>query len=93
MITPAQNERSGFTVVELLVVIGIIALLSSMLLPALAKTRPNTQAAQCLNHMRQWAAAFQLFAGDNADVLISAADELPGRSVLAAEQRAATLYL
>jgi len=80
MNTPAQNEKSGFTLVELLVVMGVIALLGSMLLPALARTRPNTQAAQCLNNMRQWAAAFQLFAGDNADVLLSAADELPGRS-------------
>ena len=80
MNTPAQKKLSAFTVVELLVVVGMIVLLGSTLLPALAKTRPNTQAAQCLNNMRQWAAVFQLFAGDNADVLLSAADELPGRS-------------
>ena len=80
MNTPAPNERSGFTFVELLVVIGVIALLGGMLLPALARTRPNTQAAQCLSNMRQLGCTFQLFAGDNADGLMSAADGLSGRS-------------
>lgn len=59
----------GFTLLELLVVIAVIAILAALLLPALNRARQRAQAAACLNHLRQWGLATQLFALDNQDCL------------------------
>jgi prepilin-type N-terminal cleavage/methylation domain-containing protein len=57
-------KRGGFTLIELLVVIAIIALLMSILMPALAKARKMTRATMCMSNEKQWGSFFSMYTDD-----------------------------
>jgi len=62
-----KELAKGFTLVELLVVIGIIAVLIAILLPALSSARESARRVACGSQLRQWGMALNMYANENKD--------------------------
>jgi prepilin-type processing-associated H-X9-DG protein/prepilin-type N-terminal cleavage/methylation domain-containing protein len=64
-----SSSPAAFTLVELLVVIGIIALLIAMLLPSLNRARESAKNAQCMSNLRQIGMGISFYRNDHHDIL------------------------
>ena len=62
-------QKKSFTLIELLVVIAIIAILAVILFPVFAKAREAARATVCLSNMKQLGTAFQMYMGENDQIL------------------------
>lgn len=73
-----KRLKKGFTLVELLVVISIIALLVSILMPALGKVRSQGKKVLCATTLHQWGIALTLYAADNENYFPYNGNARPG---------------
>lgn len=89
-------SSTGFTLIELWVVITLIAILSCILLPALSQSRLNSKSFQCLENTRRLALAWQLYSGDNRDRFVVSSDDgngtPPYQSAVAANKNQGNNY-
>ena len=70
-----MHDANGFTVLELLCVIVVIAILATLILPALISAKRSAQGIQCMSNQRQLTLAWRMYSQDNADVFpINAAE-------------------
>lgn len=68
------RSRAAFTLVELVVVVAVLFVLTLLLVPALAGSRTNSKAVQCLNNLRRLTSAWQMYASDNDDRMVTNAN-------------------
>ncbi len=77
-----RDLRKGFTIIELLVVVSIIALLVGMLLPAIGKARETARVNVSKNNMRQLGVAHKTYAADWSDPPVGLLTSLVGATAL-----------
>jgi prepilin-type N-terminal cleavage/methylation domain-containing protein/prepilin-type processing-associated H-X9-DG protein len=63
--SPRRSNAHGFTLMELLVVIGIIGILAGLLMPALSQAKQKANRIKCLNHLKQLGLALTMYASDH----------------------------
>jgi prepilin-type N-terminal cleavage/methylation domain-containing protein/prepilin-type processing-associated H-X9-DG protein len=74
--------KRNFTLIELLVVIAIIAILASMLLPALNQAREKAKSISCLNNFKQLSLAIQLYLDNNEETMFANSTSEYGKSLV-----------
>jgi len=70
MAQKCRNAKGGFTLIELLVVIAIIALLMSILMPALTRVKKQARTVACLGLLKQWGLFFSMYTEENDGYLM-----------------------
>jgi prepilin-type N-terminal cleavage/methylation domain-containing protein/prepilin-type processing-associated H-X9-DG protein len=81
--TSRKVRSRGFTLTELLVVIGLIAMLISLLMPVLSKARSAANSAGCLSNLRQLGSAWQIYNAENRGRMLEYINSSPPPSELA----------
>jgi prepilin-type N-terminal cleavage/methylation domain-containing protein len=64
---PSNTKGTGFTLVELLIVIAVIAILAALVLPALSSAKQSAKRTVCLNNLKQINLGLRMYADDSND--------------------------
>jgi prepilin-type N-terminal cleavage/methylation domain-containing protein/prepilin-type processing-associated H-X9-DG protein len=75
-----RSKKRAMTLIELLVVIAVVGLLAAILLPSLARAKGYAQRTVCINNLKQWALAMQIYTAENEDFLPRESATTPGTS-------------
>jgi prepilin-type N-terminal cleavage/methylation domain-containing protein len=71
------NAAKGFTLVELLLVVAVIAILAALLLPALGQAKAKAQRSACINNLRQINLGVRMYADDSSDAFPPPKNDFP----------------
>src|SRR3989475_614733 len=75
------NSRQGFSLIELLIVVAVVAILAGLLLPALSQARRQARRSQCINNQHQLLLTWHLYNGDNRELAVANGHGPAGSSI------------